>query len=58
VIDFRNVLAHGYDTVDHESVWSYIHNDLPDLRQQVAALLRQAESPADTTSGPDDVAQS
>ena len=24
IIDFRNVLAHGYDTVNHARVWQYI----------------------------------
>jgi uncharacterized protein with HEPN domain len=41
VIDFRNVLAHGYDTVHHEEVWQYIHTDLLQLRDQVATLFVQ-----------------
>jgi uncharacterized protein with HEPN domain len=41
VIDFRNVLAHGYDTVHHEEVWEYIRADLPHLRDRVAALFVQ-----------------
>lgn len=39
VIDFRNVIAHGYDLVQHEEVWGYIHTELPQLRDRVAALL-------------------
>src|SRR3712207_6186485 len=29
VIAFRNVLAHGYDVVDHAIVWEIIHHFLP-----------------------------
>jgi len=36
--EMRNVLAHGYFTVDLVIVWQTIHNDLPSLQKQVAAL--------------------
>lgn len=35
----RNRVAHGYFKVDYELVWKTIHADLPELREQVAALL-------------------
>ncbi len=42
IIDFRNLLAHGYDSVNHAFVWHYIETDLPALRERVQALLDQA----------------
>ncbi len=35
----RNRVAHGYFKVDYELVWKTIHGDLPELRNQVAALI-------------------
>ena len=35
----RNRVAHGYFKVDYELVWKTIHADLPELRNQVAALI-------------------
>jgi uncharacterized protein with HEPN domain len=44
IIGLRKRLAHGYDTeIDHEKVWETIQNDLPQLRDQAAELLAQAE---------------
>jgi uncharacterized protein with HEPN domain len=33
--ELRNVLAHGYFQTDLETVWSTIHNQLPELAQRV-----------------------
>jgi uncharacterized protein with HEPN domain len=38
-IAFRNVLIHGYATVDPARVWRMIEDDLPPLRAALAALL-------------------
>ena len=48
IIGFRNVLIHGYDSVDHSRVWQIIQADVPGLREQVAGILREVEpqSPA------------
>jgi uncharacterized protein with HEPN domain len=35
----RNRVAHGYFKVNYELVWKTIHDDLPVLRDQVAALF-------------------
>ena len=43
IVAFRNILAHGYDTIDHEIVWYLIRQDLPDLLQTVEGLLKEAE---------------
>lgn len=39
IVDFRNVLAHGYDHVVPDLVWDYVENHLPQLRQIVQVLL-------------------
>jgi uncharacterized protein with HEPN domain len=42
----RNALIHGYREVNNEAVWRTVHNSLPRLREQVAALLtRLGEQP-------------
>ena len=47
IIAFRNILAHGYDMIDDEQVWSVVQNQLPVLRQDVGVLLREADSMSD-----------
>jgi uncharacterized protein with HEPN domain len=39
VIAFRNVLIHGYATVDHRTVWRTVEEELPALRDTSARLL-------------------
>jgi uncharacterized protein with HEPN domain len=39
ILDFRNVLVHGYSTIYDEAVWVIIHEKLPLLRTEVTALL-------------------
>ncbi|MCY3880140.1 MAG: DUF86 domain-containing protein [Rhodobacteraceae bacterium] len=45
VVDFRNLLSHGYDAVDSELVWTYAKNDLIDLRRSVRKLLAELDQP-------------
>jgi uncharacterized protein with HEPN domain len=46
VIAFRNVLVHGYATLDHQVVWHVIGHDLPALLATASALLkRTSEAP-------------
>ena len=40
-IAFRNILIHGYDSIDDGIVWRAIHESLPALRARVAALLEE-----------------
>ena len=35
----RDRLIHGYFGVDHELVWDVVQNRIPELRQQIAAIL-------------------
>jgi len=39
IIGFRNVLVHGYETIDDQIVWQTIQDDLPILQKQVETLL-------------------
>jgi len=36
--EMRNALSHGYFTVDNAIVWQTIQQDLPELKNQIAAL--------------------
>lgn len=38
-VAFRNLLIHGYATVDHGIVWRTAREDLPSLRQVIIDLL-------------------
>lgn len=40
IIDFRNVLIHGYDLIDHRIVWSTIDEEVPVLLAEVERLLQ------------------
>jgi uncharacterized protein with HEPN domain len=39
IISFRNILAHGYDSVEDRVVWGIIEHDLSQLRSDAAAFL-------------------
>lgn len=39
IIDFRNILVHGYFAIEHETVWGILQKDLPVLTNQINRLL-------------------
>ncbi|HAK94148.1 MAG TPA: nucleotidyltransferase [Planctomycetes bacterium] len=39
IAGMRHVLVHGYFDVDLDIVWAVVENDLPDLKQKVAAIV-------------------
>ncbi len=41
VVDFRNVLTHGYHKVDNEDVWDIITDHLPILYRTVCDLRKE-----------------
>ena len=43
IIDFRNILIHGYELVDTNVAWDVVQNDLPTLLREVEALLSEPE---------------
>ena len=38
-VSFRNILIHGYDTVDDLIVWNAVTNHLPVLIEEIRKLL-------------------
>jgi len=42
IVDFRNMLVHGYGRIEDDRVWGAIHDKLPLLLSQVRALLPPA----------------
>ena len=51
---FRDVLIHQYDKVRIDLVWRFTHEDLPSLKQAVAALLNDPDDSADSCSAMSD----
>lgn len=41
IVDFRNVLSHGYDLVDPLIVWGVIEKDVPVLVREAEMLLAE-----------------
>jgi uncharacterized protein with HEPN domain len=41
IVDFRNRIIHGYDSIDDELVWRVIIEHLPKLKSEVGTLLKQ-----------------
>lgn len=39
IVDFRNVIAHGYDVIDHEIIWDIIQNHLQPLIESCRKFL-------------------
>lgn len=39
IIGFRNILAHGYDSIDQHLVWDAVQNHLPFLSEDVERLI-------------------
>ena len=42
IVAFRNILVHGYATVDDRLVWGIVEGKLPLLRETLAHLLGEA----------------
>lgn len=40
IVDLRNYLSHGYDTVDYSTLWGIISKHLPQLEIEVSNLLK------------------
>jgi uncharacterized protein with HEPN domain len=46
IVNFRNALAHGYDTIDYETEWRIITEAPPITRDEVERLLSGADPDA------------
>ena len=42
VVSFRNILAHGYDSIDDQIVWGIIEDDLDNLLEDITKLSRDS----------------
>jgi len=40
IITLRNLIAHGYDSVDHEILWGILIRHIPKLKQQIAKIKK------------------
>ena len=40
IVDTRNRIIHGYDTVSNDILWNIVMKHLPILRQEIEALLK------------------
>jgi uncharacterized protein with HEPN domain len=43
IVSFRNILIHGYDSIDNRIVWGVIEADLDNLLEDVARLTGEAD---------------
>jgi len=43
IVAFRNILAHAYDSIDHEVVWHVIQDELPRLVAAVEKLMHEEQ---------------
>ena len=43
VVGFRNILAHGYVSLDSERVWHLAATEAPRLKSVIASLLKEHE---------------
>lgn len=41
IIGMRHILTHDYFDIDEEIVWAVVENDLPKLKRQIEAILKQ-----------------
>jgi uncharacterized protein with HEPN domain len=44
IVDFRNRIIHGYDTVDDKVVWGAVEQYLPRLVDEIRAIRRSSET--------------
>ncbi len=45
IVDTRNYMIHGYDSVSHDMVWSIVINHLPLLKSEVFKIISEIETP-------------
>lgn len=41
IVDARNYIIHGYDSLSADILWSIVINHLPKLKEEVQVLLKQ-----------------
>jgi uncharacterized protein with HEPN domain len=48
ILGLRHILVHGYFRVDYEIVWGVVEVDLPPLKSQLQAMLKDLEERRET----------
>ena len=43
IVSFRNILVHGYDSIDNRIVWGIVEDDLGNLLADVQRLIAQKD---------------
>jgi uncharacterized protein with HEPN domain len=43
IVSFRNILVHGYDSIDNRIVWGIVKDDLGNLLADVQRLIAQKD---------------
>ena len=51
IIGFRNLLIHGYDSIDYGQLWQISQTDVSPLRELVKGLIEEAGSPPEESGG-------
>ena len=51
IVDARNYIIHGYDSLSVDILWSIVINHLPKLKAEVTELLKYIQQNPDTLSG-------
>ncbi len=41
IVNFRNILVHGYYAIEHQTVWGILQKDLPPLIEKIHSLLNE-----------------
>lgn len=41
IVDLRNLIIHGYDAVDYETLWAVVHRHIPVLKSEISEFLKQ-----------------
>ena len=44
IINLRNVIVHGYASIENETIWGILQNEMPALHEQVRKLLEEKNS--------------
>jgi uncharacterized protein with HEPN domain len=43
IVSFRNIVIHGYDIIEDNTVWGIVEFFVPSLREELSALLKKSE---------------
>lgn len=49
IVDTRNYMIHGYDSVSHDMVWSIVINHLPLLKSEIIKILTEIGTDSEQT---------